>query len=272
MYNDRLAVRWAPLGNNWYDSLQLKFTKHYLHGLDLTAAFTWQKELARGTGGNPSAGGGTVNDVFNRENQKSLTSSSQPYIVVVGFSYDTPQAGSSRWIRAFTGNWRFGGILRYSSGSLIAVPGSRNNLTQLLFQDTLFNRVPGQPLFTKEPNSGEIDPNKDFVLNPNAWSDAAPGQWGFAAPYYNDYRWQRNVSEQLSVGRRFGIREKMELEFRAEFFNVLNRTYLPNPSSGNPTQTPTYNAQGIPTGGFGYINALSTGGQRNGQVVARFEF
>jgi hypothetical protein len=272
MYNDRLALRWAPLGNNWYDSLQVKFTKRYSHGLDLNAAFTWQKELARGSGGNPGAGGGTVNDVFNRANQKSLTASSQPLIFVVGFSYDTPRLSDSGLIRKLTGNWRFSGIFRYASGSLIGVPGSRNNLGQLIFQDTLFNRVPGEPLFLKDPNSGSIDPNKEFVLNPKAWSDAAAGEWGFAAPYYNDYRWQRNTTEQASIGRRFVLRESMFLEFRAEFFNIFNRTFLPGPTSGNPAATPTYNAQGIPTGGFGYINALSTGGQRNGQVVARLQF
>jgi hypothetical protein len=272
MYNDRLAVRWAPLGNNWYDSLQVKFIKRYSHGLDLTAAFSWQKELARGSGGNPGAGGGFVNNVFNRRNQKSLTASSQPFVFVTGFTYETPQLTAARWVRRLTGHWRFSGILRYASGTLIPVPTSRNNLGQLIFQDTLFNRVPGEPLFLKHPNSGTIDPNKEFVLNPKAWADAGPGEWGFAAPYYNDYRWQRNVTEQLSLGRRFVLRERMFLEFRAEFFNIFNRTFLPMPASANPLATQTYNAQGVPTGGFGYINALATAGQRNGQVVARFEF
>jgi hypothetical protein len=275
MYNDRLALRWAPLGNNWYDSLQVKFTKRYSRGLDLTAAFTWQKELALGSGGNPGASGGTfntTNNIFNRKVQKSLTATSQPLILVTGFTYDTPQLTSSNVVRKLTGNWRFSGILRISSGSLIPVAASRNNLGQLIYQDTRFNRVSGEPLFIKSPNSGSIDPNKELVLNPKAWSDAAQGEWGTAAPYYNDFRWQRSITEQASIGRRFSVREKMSLEFRAEFFNIFNRTILPAPASTNPTATPTYNAQGIPTGGFGYINALSTGGQRNGQVVARFEF
>ena len=54
---------WSPLGNNWYDSLQMKATKNYSHGLDFTSSFTWSKELATGQG---------VNDVFNRANQKSI--------------------------------------------------------------------------------------------------------------------------------------------------------------------------------------------------------
>ena len=45
------------------------------------------------------------------------------------------------------------------------------------------NRVPGQPLFLKDPNCHCIDPNKEFVLNPAAWSEAAGGQFGGAAPF-----------------------------------------------------------------------------------------
>lgn len=36
--------------------------------------------------------------------------------------------------------------------------------------------------------------------------------------------------------------------------------------------TPSYNSSGQLTGGYGYINANNIGGQRNGQLVARFQF
>ena len=98
------------------------------------------------------------------------------------------------------------------------------------------------------------------------------GQWGFSAPYYNDYRYARTPSEQLSLGRVFRVTEKYKLQVRAEFFNVLNRVVMPNPSAGNPLQTPLRNQAGVPTSGFGRIDASSVGGQRNGQLVARVEF
>jgi len=65
----------------------------------------------------------------------------------------------------------------------------------------------------------------------------------------------------------------MNLNVRAEFFNVLNRVYLPFPSNNNPVATPTFTSAGVPTAGFGYIiNSSTIGGQRNGQLVARFQF
>jgi hypothetical protein len=46
-------------------------------------------------------------------------------------------------------------------------------LSTLLFRGRFSSRVPGQPLFLKDLNCHCIDPNKEFVLNPAAWSDPA---------------------------------------------------------------------------------------------------
>jgi hypothetical protein len=262
-FSSSLTPMWAPLGNNWYDSLQMKATKTYSHGLDFTAAFTWSKELVTGQG---------VNDVFNRANQKSLASSSQPFLFSLGFNYETPKLTENRIIRNVVRGWTVGGLLRYSSGLPIGVPGSQASLNSLVFQGTRMNRMAGEPLFLKDLNCHCIDPNKDFVLNPKAWVDVPQGEWGSSAPYYNDYRFARVPSEQLSVGRIFRIKENYRLQVRAEFFNVFNRVVMPTPSSGNPLQTPTRNSAGVPTAGFGRIDASTVSGQRNGQIVARVEW
>ncbi|MEO8593904.1 MAG: TonB-dependent receptor [Candidatus Solibacter sp.] len=262
-FSSGLTPMWAPLGNNWYDSLQMKATKQYSHGLDFTASFTWAKEQATGQG---------VNDVFNRPNQKSMVGSSQPFIFVVGFNYETPKVTSNKVVRYAAGGWTIGGVMRYSSGTLIGVPGSTASLNSLVFQSTRMNRVAGEPLFVKDLNCHCIDPNKDFVLNPKAWADVPQGQWGVSAPYYNDYRQARVPSEQLSLGRLFRVKEKYRIQLRAELFNVFNRIVMPAPTSGNPLQTQTRNAQGVPTAGFGRIDATNATGQRNGQIIARIEF
>ncbi len=126
--------RWAPLGANWYDSLQVTLTKRYSRGLELTAAYTWQKELVLGSGGNPGLPGAGTNNVFNRDAQKSLASTSQPHIFVTGFTYLTPRRGPNKFVRNVLGDWTIGATLRYASGQLIGAPGSNNNLGSLIFQ------------------------------------------------------------------------------------------------------------------------------------------
>jgi hypothetical protein len=267
-FNDSLAWWFAPLGDSWYDALQVKFTRRFSRGL--TSDFTYQKELCLGAVGCAGA-----NDSFNRGVNKSLTPTSTPFIWVTAFTYQTPKVTSNKYVRQIVGGWTWGGILRYASGSLISVASSRTNMNNYTFNtNTRFNRVPGVPLFLADPNCGCINPNvNQQILNPAAWADTPTGTWGQGAAYYNDYRWQHQFSESMNVGRTFQIREKMSLNVRAEFFNVFNRVYLPMPSASNPLATATFTSAGVPTGGFGYItNINGISGSRNGQLVARFQF
>jgi hypothetical protein len=253
------------LGNSWYDSLQAKLTKRTSHGLTLTAAFTWQKELQLGTEG-------SMNNVFNRGVNKTISGSSQPFALRFGLDYQVPKLGPNRWTRAATGGWFIGTILRYGSGFPIAVPSANNSLSSVYFQSTFANRVPGVPLFTQNLNCNCYDPNKTFVLNPAAWTQPAAGQFGTAAEYYNDYRYKRIPDEQGNFGRRFMIRERFNIEFRAIFSNMLNRTRPNNPTASNSQATQTMNSAGSTTGGFGYINTGSAGAPRTGMLQLRLQF
>ena len=257
-----LGISWAPRGDSWYDALQMKFTKRTSFGLAMTVAYTKSKTLDNAE---------TVNDQFNWPNRKALCGCDLPQVLAIAYNYVIPKFTANKAFRAVVGGWSLSGTLQYQNGGLIGVPGSQNNLSTLLFRSTLMNRVPGVPLYTENPN-GHIDPNAQFLLNPAAWSDAAPGTWGYAAPYYSDYRGRRSPGENMSLGRIFHIWEKMSFELRGEFFNAFNRIQVPGPSSSNPLQTQIVSAAGVPQSGFGYMNATSGTQGRTGQVVARFVF
>jgi hypothetical protein len=120
-----------------------------------------------------------------------------------------------------------------------------------------------------------------LVLNKGAWTDAPFGQFSYSAPYYNDYRWQRQPSESLSLGRDFHLarENKVKLNVRAEFQNVFNRLYLQSPTATNPAATTAVSNAGLVTGGFGFVNYINggtaaSGGARprTGQIVARLIF
>jgi hypothetical protein len=264
-FGPNITATFAPLNNSWYDSLQTKVTKRFSHGLAVNTAFTWSKALS-----NP---GGTVNNVYNRGVNKSITSFNQPLIFNVGFTYQTQKYTSNKVVNALVSDWMIGGLLEYVSGLPIPTPIATTNHSSLYFQSTLMNRVPGQPLYSKHLNCHCIDPYQDFVLNAAAWTNPASGTWGVSAPYYSDFRYERRPGEQMSLGRLFRIKEQMTLQVRAEFFNVFNRTYLANPSLTAPTQPQARNSLGQPISGWGYINPTSLFSQpRNGQLVARFSF
>jgi hypothetical protein len=289
-----IGVQWMDNGHSWYDSLQTKLTKRYSRGLQVVGSFTWSKELEYGIN--------VPNNVYNVPVNKTISAYSQPLTLAAGFNYQTPAPRLNRVFRSVLRDWTVGGFLSYSSGLPIESPIGQNNLQSLLFQTnntsissgqnsstsasgTFMNRVSGQPLFLKDLNCHCIDPNKDFVLNPAAWSNPPAGTFGTAAAYYNDYRYQRHPGEQLSFGRLFQLpHEGMSLQLRIEFFNVFNRANMADPISVNALATQSRNA-GVPTAGFGYINSLSLGNgstlnnntglggnPRQGQLLLRFQF
>src|SRR5262249_49170215 len=127
-----------------------------------------------------------------------------------------------------------GGLLLYGSGLPIATPASSNNQSSWYGQNTLENRVAGQALYITDPNSHSVNPTGQFILNPAAWANPAPGQLGTSSPYYSDFRQRRRPNESISLGRTFRVRERQTLEVRAEFFNVFNRTYLNSATATSP--------------------------------------
>jgi hypothetical protein len=284
-FSSGLTPLWAPEGRTWYDSLQLKVTKRYSRGLILDYAFTWAKEEQLGveTAIPPAT---AINDYQNRMQNKSISGFSRPFASVLSANYRLPAWGGNKVVSQVVRDWTIGAVLSYGSGLPILSPTSTNNLSTLLFRSTFFNRVQGVPLFLKDLNCHCIDPTKDLALNPAAWSNPTDGQWGTAAPYYNDFRYERRPAESMSFGRIFRIRESMALTIRMNFQNILNRTQLTNPTANNPLAATTCTGgsgavcanpatAGKLTGGFGFINYV--GGStfqppRQGTLEMRFQF
>jgi len=288
-----IYVLWAPLGRTWYDSMQVKLNKRYSYGLDFTAAYTWQKEMTIGAETFDPAFAPVqpaVNDLNNFKSNKVLSGLSIPHRLVIAMNYTTPALGSNKFLSWAMRDWRFGAFLTYESGRPIHVPIANNNLANQLSlcapQSVLggcntsaffpapashANRVPGVPLFTQDLND-KYDPFATFVLNPDAWEDPPPGEFGKSSAYFGDYRMARVLNENLSLGRIFRIGEGRSVQIRMELYNAFNRVNIPAPTSTNALQPQVRNPDGTTASGFGYVNAISAGGARTGQLVVRFSF
>jgi hypothetical protein len=231
--------------------------------------------------------------------------------LLIGGTYTIPglfKSASGFASKAFswmTSDWQIGGVLRYASGIPFRVPNSTTNLNMLIFQNTLFERVPGEPLFTTtwvdkkgkthtneelNINCGCYDPRKTFVLNPKAWRNPPDGKFSTSNAHYGDFRQQRRPTENMSLARRFRVGERASLMLRAEFTNIFNRMGLNVPSVTNPSSTQTTDPKtGFTTGGWGYISPAAVGGSntnpaaagmasfatpppRAATIVARFQF
>src|SRR5215469_16074851 len=292
-----------PAGDTWFDSLQIKMTKRFSHGLSAQGAFTWEKELTLGTNANtayltPSPP--LINDVFNRGLNKEISGFSLPHELVISFSYLTPKlradTSAFKALSWLTRDWTASSVLRYQSGQILQSPDSANGLLANLQRGpsnnpaiwgggyTFLNRVPGAPLFVVNPNS-HFDPTQQLVLNPNAWVEPAYGTFGTSAVYFNDFRWQRQPAESMAIGRIFRVKEGMSVYIRAEFQNVFNRLFYQMPANSataNTTITTPVGhlnslsgVSGLLSSGWGFVNwvnggSVAMGGAqpRSGQIVA----
>jgi len=288
-----IPVSGDPLGKTWYDSLQAKLTKRFSHGLTATSTFTWEKSLDIGAdntipgsgptvpnGGNPATS--YVSNTVNGANlSKSISALDQPFVFTVAGYYILPNVPALGKVASYVlKDWQIGTLLTYSSGLPIPSPAATSNLATQLFQGNIMNRVPGVPLYTvPDLNCHCYDPSSTTVLNPAAWANPPAGQFGSAAMFYGDYRFQRHPMENINLGRTWRFKERMSLNLRVEFSNFLNRTFYNNPSYTNPT-LPTTRSAANPaflSGGFGYISTVfaptnQLAQPRNGTIVARFSF
>jgi len=288
-----IVQTWNPLGNTWYDGLQTKATKRLSQGLDFVVTYTWSKSLALGAEENNNYGSVVnpiINNVFNRQANKTLSGLDQPHSLLIGGTYTVPglfksaSGFASKALSWITSDWQIGGVLRYASGYPFRVPASTTNLNALIFQNTLAERVPGEPLFTTtwvdkkgkthtneelDINCGCYDPRKTFVLNPKAWRNPPDGKFSTSNAHYGDFRQQRRPTENISLARRFRIGERASFMLRAEFTNIFNRMGVNVPSVANPFSTQTTDQKtGFTTGGWGYISPAAVGGSNTNPAAA----
>jgi hypothetical protein len=282
--NGNIGLLWSPAGKSWYDSLQVKGTKRFSHGLSANMAFTWQKELVISAENSYALFGGAngaptfQNDVTNYNQNKYLSYQERPLELIINGTYTTPKWNINKFVGALTRDWQFATVLRYQSGQLIQIPGTNNNYNNQIGRGgNLAERIPGVPVFLQDPNCHCFDPTTTLIVNPAAFQQTPVGQFSTSTPYYNDIRSTRFPAESMSLGRnfRFGHEGRMNLQIRAEFQNIFNRIFIPAPSITSLT-TPTTFAPGSSTltGGFGYVNTNAGVGQqpRTGTLIGRFTF
>jgi hypothetical protein len=285
-----------PMGKTWYDSMQVKATKRFSHGLQASGNFTWAKGDVIGSASDSTyflTGQATTTDIYNFGINKQLNQYVRPLATTITFTYTTPRFSADgvgmKAVSHVLRDWQLGAVLRYQSGALLGDPTSTNNITAQMARGatafgaggTNFQNYNGQPYFSiKDPNCGCFNPQTTQVLNPAAWTDAPGGQWGVSAPFLG-YRWQRQPAESASFARNFrmGREGKYNLQIRGEFQNIFNRNFLPAPNIANtnpalPVATTNYGGAVINNSGFGSITTLNGAGSqpRSGQMIARFTF
>jgi hypothetical protein len=253
-------IHQTNVGNSSYNALQVQFTKRFAQGFSYQASYTWSKLLAltdiNCCGSNDNT---RLSDPENPKYDRGLATFDRTHILTMNGIYKLPLlTGRRPMIRAVLGGWEGTGIYQYATGVPLTV--------------TLGNTLAG--IFANRPDivgnaSGAHTANE--WLNPNAFAlPSALGALGTASKGVDRAPAINNLD--LALYRNFPIREGMTIQFRAEFFNVLNHTQFLNINTGFSTGAGT-NKSGQDVEGISIIpntNRIGCQIRANGQPTGKY--
>ena len=261
-------------GRTYYDSLQMSLRRQQ-GSLKFAVNYTWSKTLDNSSV--DGAGNTGVLDEYNLKLNRSLADIDRPQTLNWTVSYTLPIGrnrllgrGMPDWADRFVGGWEVGSLGILTSGQPLSISsGVLTGPNTTAFGPLATNLGSLADYSGTDRSIGKIErigsgvryfTRQQFALFsvPVAGSTGSSGRNTFRGPGYFD--------TDLSLVKRFRLREGMNVTFRAEAYNLLNTVNF-NPPGVN-LQTPTT---------FGIISSTPTGasnqsGARILQGALRFDF
>jgi hypothetical protein len=225
------------IGNSTYHAMTLKLDKRYSSGLTLLGSYVVSKIFADSETANTGAQGAI--DTYNRRLEKALSSTDQTHMVRASFSYELPVgrgkalglAGPADFV---LGGWSVAGFLEYASGFPLDVSPGYN---PPIYSSGGNNRVTIDSYDNwRAPVSGEkFDPFQDVWWSKSAFqqrpTEVLDVTLGNATRRNPRARSPWILNENVSVTKQFRATERLNVDFRAEFFNLFNRVRWGDPNS-----------------------------------------
>jgi hypothetical protein len=190
-----------------------------------------------------------------------------PSAMSISYVYDLPKlANGNRFLRALANGWETSGLIQHHSGdALTPTAGSDVSLTGLN-QDRAQENL-GASKYSRDSRTGDCAAGKLCVnwLNPGAFSvpvNSGPGT-GYGNVQKGSIRGPGYTDWDGAAMRSFPVYRETSLQFRAEYFDLLNHTILNDPSTSSPTASSTT---------FGTITGENSSGPRIAQFSLKYNF
>ncbi|HXW18026.1 MAG TPA: hypothetical protein VEJ39_06970, partial [Candidatus Acidoferrales bacterium] len=262
-----------------YNALQAQYIRRLSRGLQSLVSYTWSHSIDDASSGFSSlevSGSDVIAPGFSNRGDSDWDIRNTLSAAV---TYDIPAPGRNSIVRQIFGNWSTDNIIQARSAPPVDVnngaPTAVNGTEEVVLRPDV---VPGQPIylygsqypggkalnynaFTAAPTSPVTGLEEQGDLGRNAVRAFPAAQWDFA------------------IRRQFPITEVLKLQFRAEFFNLLNHPNFGPPES-NWTLPPSQfgvatQMLGASLGqgyGTGFSPLYQIGGPRSIQLALKLTF
>ena len=225
-----------------YDALQIRFQQRLSHGVTFLSSYSWSKSIDNGSGIRTVDGDSlTPSNDYNLQLDRGRSAFDFRHRWTTSFLYALPVgrgralgSGMNHVADALIGGWQTGGIVTLQSGfpfTLYCGSGAIQNGGDNCYPDGLGG--------TSSLASDQRGPNRWFNVGNfvNRVNDPSLPQYRYGNNARNNIIGPPLVELDFSVSKNFRLTEKRGLEFRTEFFNIMNHPIFgqPNTTVGTPS-------------------------------------
>lgn len=203
--------------NSNYHSLQVSADKRFKEGSLIRLSYTWSKALTDNQTDRSSA----PQSIYDRGQDYGPSQLDRRHILSVDYIYDLPFFSSQKgFLGHALGGWQFSGITSFNAGAPVTVTTTGVDPGALGFIGS--SASAGRPDLTANPALISSVRSRLKYFETNAFAFAPGGRPGnsprgvIVGPGYQ--KWD------MTLSKRFKFAERMDLQFRAEAYNVFNHT------------------------------------------------
>jgi len=236
-----------PEASSRYNSMLVSVTRRFIRNVQFTASYNWSRCISDGAwlGSFNQNGQSEYMNPYNIAQDKALCPYSQSQVFKTSAVVALPFHGNR-----FVSGWQMSGLFTANSGLPLTITDSYDESTGL---------SSGSPSNPDRPNyvSGcKVQVGKvNEWYNPHCFTISAPGTLGNLGQ--NTVIGPKFVDTDFAVLKDTTLRENLRLQFRAEFFNILNHTNF-----GEPGSTLFVSGGQTPGGNLAnYTGRIATAGQ-----------
>jgi hypothetical protein len=224
----------ATNGDFKFNSLQATLRKQFSRGLTLQAAYTFARAF--------STGNLALGDQHNYRDQYGLNPQYRPQRLTVNYGWDIPYSNLKGAAAKLLGGWNLSGITTVQDGTPLTIT-DKNGASIFGLQGFSRAQICTGASYANIPTGGGLTSRLGGVsggpgyLNSSAFCTNQLPQIGGGTGFGDSgigvilgpgqFNWDVSLGKVTRVG---GLSEDASLQFRAEFFNILNQAQFGNPA------------------------------------------
>ena len=245
-----------------YNALQLQYRRPLASRIQAILNYTWSHSLDDASSDIYIA---VANAIISNKSDRGPSSFDVRHSFSGALSYDVPSATESGPLSLLTRGWTIDAVIVARSGFPFNAVALLRRLGPAIARPDL---VPGQPVWISDPGAPG-----GRMLNPLAFKTPPPLRQGTEGR--NDIPGFGLWQVDLSIGRKFPLTERINLQFRADAFNLFNHPNFSNPLGIfiSPASTTFLRSRTMANVALGGLNPLfQEDGPRSLQFSLRLSF